>query len=162
MASELKAHLTDWKKTAAGLYDRGATLQAELSLTDTYYLQPQGFVLKITQTKAGATLVKLKAEGKGFTTLSSERIDAEKLEAKKQGLAKEFGVRAELKKRRLVFGYQHYAVLLELIEGLGEFMIVQGETVPPSIFEELGVDNPQFVTVSFDELKIRKDGQTKN
>ena len=46
---------------------------------------------------------------------------------------------------------------INLIPGVGDFLIAEGGRVNESIFEDvLGIQRPEFVTVSFDELKLRK------
>jgi hypothetical protein len=45
-------------------------------------------------------------------------------------------------------------VNINLIEGVGEFLIVEGKGLQQSmITEKLKIKSPEFVTVSFDELK---------
>jgi adenylate cyclase class IV len=152
MPSELKARLADWRATASALYDKGAVLQQELGLTDTYYNQPAGSVLKLTETGGGATLVELKASGGGFEAIRKQDIAPTGVEGAKKRLAAKHGVKCVLDKKRLVTQYRQYTVLFELIKGLGDFLIVQGKDLRHEVFGELGLQKPKLVTKSFDEL----------
>lgn len=61
-----------------------------------------------------------------------------------------------LKKKRRFFALDTMAININLIEGVGEFLIVEGEEVSRTfITDRLKIPHPEFVTVSFDELKHR-------
>ena len=155
MTEEVKIRIRGYRKLERHLKKLGARFTEEIDVTDTYFKQPAGEVLKITEDDRGDFLVKLKSRNGKFQIVGYEPVDdAEKM---KRDMAKKFGVKCILKKKRRFFDFEGYKININLIEGMGEFLIVEGESLAPEIVaERLKIKNPEFVTVSFDELKAEK------
>jgi adenylate cyclase class IV/diadenosine tetraphosphate (Ap4A) HIT family hydrolase len=153
MAEELKIRIHDYKKVEENLKKLGAKFTEEISVVDTYFKQPSGEVLKITEDDKGNFLVNLKLKEGKFQILKYEKIDdVNKL---KKELTRKFGIKCVLKKKRRFFDFEKYMININLIENVGEFLIVEGENLTKDIItEKLGIRNPEFITVSFDELKM--------
>lgn len=153
MAEELKIRIHDYKKIEDKLKILGAEFTEEISVVDTYFKQPAGEVLKITKDDRGDFLVNLRSRKGKFEILRYERIDdVKKL---KKELTCKFGVKCVLKKKRRFWNFENFIININLIEDVGEFLIVEGEKLKPEIItEKLGIKKPEFITVSFDELKV--------
>lgn len=152
MRGELKVKINNYRKVEAGLLRLGAKFSKELHVLDTYFNQPKGRVLKITEDDTGKFLVNLKSKGGGFEIVKQEKIN--NVDELRKELSNKFGVKCILKKRRRFFGFGDYSININLIEDLGEFLIVEGENLKKEIVtEKLKIKNPKFITVSFDELK---------
>jgi len=152
MAEELKIRIKDYRKTEDKLLKLGAKFTRELSVIDTYFKQPPGVVLKITKDDRGDFLVNLKSKDGKFKIVKYEKIsNADELH---QELAAKHGIKCVLKKKRRFFKLADYTININLIEDVGEFLIVEGEKVKPEfITKRLGIKKPEHITVSFDELK---------
>lgn len=155
MAEELKIRIHDYKTVEKNLKKLGAKFTEEINVIDTYFKQPSGEVLKITEDDKGNFLVNLKLKEGKFQILKYEKIsDVDKL---KKQLTHKFGIKCVLKKKRRFFDFGKYMININLIEDVGEFLIVEGENLTKNIItEKLGIKNPEFITVSFDELKVKK------
>jgi len=154
MAEELKIRIKGYKEVEKHLEKLGARFIEEINAVDTYFKQPKGEVLKITEDERGDFLVNLKSKDGKFRVVKYEKIDdAEKLKGE---LTHEFGVKCILRKRRRFFDFGGYRININLIEDVGEFLIVEGEGLSPeAIAKKLKIRNPEIVTVSFDEMKKR-------
>ena len=148
MPKERKIRIRNAAAAEAALLRRGARFTHELRVTDTYLKQPEGAVLKISENENGAFLVRLRKEGGTFIIESEKPIS----DAEKRALLKKRTVRSILKKRRRFFAFETYTININLIEGVGDFLVVEGESVPLSVFADLGIKKPEFVTVPFDRL----------
>jgi predicted adenylyl cyclase CyaB len=152
MTEELKIRIQDYRKTEEHLRSLGAKFLEERNVEDIYFRQPKGKVLKITEDNKGVFLVELKAKNNKFEIERYEPVPDKKATTKE--LEKKFGVKCVLKKKRRFFSLPPYMVNINLIEGVGEFLIVEGKGLQQSmITEKLKIKSPEFVTVSFDELK---------
>jgi adenylate cyclase class IV len=152
MAEELKIRIHDYKKVEENLIRLGANFSEEIDVIDTYFNQPRGIVLKITEDDRGDFLVNLKLKNGKFGILKYERI--KDVENVKKELTNKFGVKCILKKKRRFFDFDNYTININIIEDVGEFLILEGENLSSRIItEKLKIKNPEFVTVSFDELK---------
>ncbi len=98
MTEELKIRITDYKKVEHDLIKIGARFKEEIYVVDTYFNQPRGEVLKITEDDKGDFLVNLKAKDGNFNIVKYEKIDNSK-EIKKE-LTKKYGIKCVLKKKR--------------------------------------------------------------
>jgi len=152
MAEELKIRIWDYQKVEEKLIKLGAKFSEEIDVVDTYFKQPAGEVLKITEDNRGNFFVKLKSKNGKFEIVKYEPIDD--VDNIKDELTKKFGVKCILKKKRRFFDFENYKININLIEDVGEFLIVEGENLAPEIItKKLKIKNPEFVSVSFDELK---------
>ncbi len=155
MKKELKIRIHDYKRVEKNLLKRGARFSRKVEVRDTYFNQEPGKVLKITESSEGDFLFALESENGGFRITRKEAVkDVEKT---KTALAKEFGLKCVLEKRMRFFEFGDYAININLIDDVGEFLILEGENPTKEFIEEkLGIKNPEYITVSFDELKLRQ------
>jgi len=152
MPEELKIRIHDYRKVESHLKKIGAKFFEELNVTDTYFKQPKGKVLKITEDEKGVFLVNLEAKDNKFDIVKYERID--NMKKTKKELSDKFGVKCVLKKKRRFFDFENYSININLIEDVGEFLIVEGQNLSKDLItKKLGIKNPKFINVSFDELK---------
>ena len=152
MVEELKIRIRDYKKVEGNLIKLGAKFSEEIDVVDTYFKQPVGEVLKIAEDNRGNFLVNLKSRDGKFKIVKYEPID--NVTKIKDDLTKKFGIKCVLKKKRRFFDFENYKININLIEDVGEFLIVEGENLAPEIItEKFKINNPEFVTVSFDELR---------
>ncbi len=152
MIEELKIRIQDYKSVEQHLKNIGGKFLEELSVIDTYFNQPKGSVLKITEDDKGAFLVNLKSKDGKFDILKYENI--ENLDTVKKDLTNKHGLKCILRKKRRFWSLDGISININLIEGLGEFLIVEGENLKEDIItNKLKIKNPEFVRVSFDQLK---------
>jgi len=154
MVEELKIRIHNYKKIEKMLKTLGWKFTEEINVVDTYFNPPKSEVLKITEDDKGNFLVNLKSiEGK-FQIVKYEKIDdVKKL---KKELTDKNGIKCILKKKRRFWYLGNLMININLIEDVGEFLIVEGENLTPEIItEKLQIKNPEFITVSFDELKLQ-------
>ena len=155
MAQELKVRITNYIKIEEKLIILGCRFLEELNVTDTYFSQPEGKVLKLTEDETGSFLVELQAKDGKFSILKNEKL--ENAEKTKNEMGKKFGIKCVLKKKRRFFEGEKFGLgnfNTNLIEGLGEFLILEGEQPDARIVTEiLGIREPEYITMSFDRLK---------
>jgi len=150
MSSELKARINDWKQIENKLIKIGAKFLEEKDVVDTYFSQPEGKVLKLTDSNDGCTLIELHAKDGKFELAKQEKVQPNK----KTELAKQFGIKCELKKKIRFFSFESMKISINLIEDVGDFLIVESENPKKEFFtEKLGIKSPEWITVSFDKLK---------
>ena len=152
MREELKIRIRGYKDIEKNLVRLGAKFIKEINATDTYFTQPAGEVLKITEDERGDFLVNLKSKRGKFEIVGYKPInDVKKV---KNELSERFGIKCILKKKRRFFDYKNYIININLIKDIGEFLVLEGENLTPSVIsDELEIKNAEFITVSFDELK---------
>ena len=152
MAEELKIRIHDYRKVEERLVQLGAKFSREANVKDTYFNQEGHDVLKITESDEGDFLVELKSKDGKFEIVKHESIDnADEL---KEELSSKFGVKCVLKKKRRFFGFGDYIININLIEDVGEFLVVEGKKPTKYIItEKMGIKDPEFITVPFSELK---------
>jgi len=152
MPEELKIRIHNYKEVEAKLTSLGARFIKELTVKDTYFSQPTGEVLKITEDDEDNFLVNLKSENGKFRIIRYDSISEP--ETTKQELTQKLGIKCVLKKKRRFFDFEGLAININLIESVGEFLIVEGEHLTTQVItDKLKIENPEFVTLSFDELK---------
>jgi len=151
MKEEIKIRLTDYKETENTLIRLGAKFSKEAKVTDTYFKQPVGQVKKVTEGDDGNFLVELTSENGKWQIQRYEKIaDVEK---QKQQLTDKLGIKRVLKKRRRFFHLGDWMININLIDGIGDFLIAEGENLPPKLVaKKLRIESPEFVTESFDNL----------
>lgn len=151
MVEELKIRICGYEQFEEKLIRLGAKFSKCLDVVDTYFHQLPGEVLKITEDDSGDYLVNLKSRNGKFEIAKYEPI--QDVEAVKKGLADKFGVKCILRKKRRFFDFENYMININLIEGIGEFLIIEGENLnPKALTMILGLNNPEIVTISFDNL----------
>jgi adenylate cyclase class IV len=157
MVEELKIQIYDYKKIEANLKRLGWKFSEEINVTDTYFNSPKSEVLKITEDDKGNFLVNLKSKNGKFQIVKYEKTD--NVQEMKKELSNRFGVKCILKKIRRFWHKEkeNYTININLIEDVGEFLIVEGEGLTRDIItEKLQIKNPKFITISFDELKLHQ------
>ncbi len=151
MLKELKVKIKNLPALENKLKEIGAKFDSELNATDTYFKQDTGLVLKTVEDERGNFLSILEAE-KG-TFVIKERTKLEDINSKKEELSKKFGIHRILKKVRKIYNYKEFKIDLNLIEDVGDFLILVGENPISNIIEnDLGLTNPEYVRVPFSEL----------
>lgn len=152
MAQELKIRISNHKEVAKKLEELGATFVGEENFTDTYFTQPKGVVLKISTTSNRSSVLNLNSVDGKFEIISNEKI--ENIENAKKELSKKYGIKATLKGKRRFYMLNDLKITIYLIENLGEFLILTGANPAEEfITKNLGIKNPNYVKVSFDELR---------
>jgi adenylate cyclase class IV len=151
MADELKIRVHDWRQVEAELLRRGATFREERHIVDTYFRQATPTeVLKIQQDQRGHWLVELKPHDGKFAIVKFDPIsDPARLHAE---LTERFGVKSVLRKICRFYDWGAYVIDFNLIEDVGDFLVLTGEEPRPELLAELGIDNPEYIRVPFDEL----------
>jgi adenylate cyclase class IV len=151
MTDELKIRVHDYKRVETELLRRGAVFREERQIVDTYFNQPVPHeVLKIQRDQHNNWLVYLKPRDGKFEVVKFEKLaDADGLHAE---LEAKFGIMSVLTKRCLFYDWGAYFLDFNLIEDFGEFLVITGEAPTVEMLAELGVDNPERVTVPFNEL----------
>lgn len=155
MAEELKIFIDDAQKAEEQIVSKGAKFVEEVFVVDIYFNQPEGQVLKLTENNRGNFLTMLKAQNGGFQILKQEKIDnTSKI---KHQLTQQFGIKCILKKKRRFFSFPGCDnININIFEDIGSFLIVEGEKVTKDFIEQtLGFRHPQYLTISFAELKIQ-------
>ena len=151
MTDELKVRVHDYKRIETELLRRGAVFREERQIVDTYFNQPVPHeVLKIQRDQHNNWLVYLKPRDGKFEVVKFEKLaDADGLQLE---LEAKFGIMSVLTKRCLFYDWGTYFLDFNLIEDFGEFLVITGEAPTVEMLAEVGVDNPERVTVPFNEL----------
>lgn len=150
MKSEIKVRIEDLKLAEDQIVSRGAKFSKVATTRFTYFNQPIGKVLKISETKKGAFKVVIENDGDNFNFISSEKIDD--LDKTLDELRKQFGLKKKLTIERRIFKYKNFSVSVNEIRGVGKFLIVTGDKPSTEVVEELGFKNPEIIKESFDNL----------
>lgn len=148
MNEELKTRIKDAESAKEKLKELGGKFDRELHVKDTYFKTPSDEVLKITEDDSGSYLVELhKREGK-FQIVRYEEI--ENAGEIKGNLREKYGIKCVLNKKRVFYEFDDFKVNLNLIEGVGDFLVVECENPTEEIIEEtLGFENPEYITVPY-------------
>jgi len=152
MSQELKVRITDPQAFEEKLNSLGATGLDETNFTDTYFNQPKGEVFKVTDTGDGFYLIQFKRtpEGRFEYTKNNKIENANEVIAEMTG---EYGVKCVLTGKRKVFSLGNVKITISTINERGNFLIVTGENPTEDfIVNKLGIQNPEYITVSFDEV----------
>lgn len=155
MSQELKVCIHHVQILEKKLQRIGATLTDETYFIDTYFCQEPGRVLKIVEKKSGFFLNIFQAIDGKFKVIKDESItNPHQL---KSQFSSQFGIRRILKGKRKFFQFQGYTIILNLIENVGDFLIITGENPSKDFVEKkLDIKNPEYITVSFDEIPDKK------
>ncbi len=155
MKKELKVWLDDVGAMQMKLLAIGAKLVDTRDVADTYFVQPPGMVLKLTDSKKGAVLFVLRAKDGRFAIEKSDAVaDPAELKAL---LAKKHGIKCELSRTIWAYSFRDYGISIHRIRDLGDFLIIESEN-PSKQFVTgfLGLGRARYVVDSFDSLKISK------
>lgn len=151
MKQELKIRIQDHKQIEQRLQKLGATFLGETTFTDTYLNAPKGEVLKIVQTDKDSSLVRFAEKSGKFDVVGKEKI--EDVEKTLEQMTKTHGINRILKGKRQEYAYKNFEITFNLIDGVGEFLIVTGEDGQDTFIKDvLNIQNPKYITVPFNEL----------
>ena len=151
MERELKIRIDDVESVERRLIRIGAEFDSELRAKDTYFKQPAGKILKIVEDDRGSFLTRLVSSAGGFEIV--ERRTLVEAETTKSALEQQYGIHRTLVKRRRIYKYRGDQVELNLIENVGDFLILVSADPQESLIEdELGIIKPEYIRVPFSEL----------
>lgn len=151
MKQELKIRIRNYKELEKQLQKLGAKPVFETYFVDTYFNAHEGEVLKIVESVKGARLVKFSANQGKFDIVSREKI--ENPEEKILQLKAEYGIDKILEGFRKGYLYKDFEITFNIIDNVGEFLIVVAENGQNEFIKnELGIENPEYITASFNKL----------
>jgi adenylate cyclase class IV len=148
MAKELKIRISDPAAVEAQLAVLGAQFQGENSEAHIYLHAPEGSVIKLVESPDMHELIEFKAQGSGFVRTRQEMVSS----AAKRDLENQYGVDGTLLTRSRDFTLGDVKFSLYHIDNVGEFLIQTAETPDPAYFDQLGLANPEYITVPFQQL----------
>ena len=151
MIQEIKARIHNVQEVEQKLLQNGAKVTDQTYFIDTYFHQPKGKVLKIVEKNKGTFLNIFQGVDGKFEVVKDEQIDnTEKL---KTNLTAQYGIKRTMKGSRKFFQFKNYQIILNLIDNVGNFIIVTGENPTKEFVEnELDIEKPEYITVSFEEV----------
>ncbi len=156
MTQELKIRINNLALVENKLKELGAIFVKEEQFVDTYFNQPPGSVLKIVTAEHFSNLVKLESQDGKFRVISKTFI--ENVESEKTQLSSEFGIKSVLQGKRIYFELEDLKITISLIDEIGQFLILTGANPSEDfVTEKLGIKNPEYIRVSFDELMTKKE-----
>lgn len=151
MQQELKIRIHHHSKIEARLKELGAVFVKEANFVDTYFNAPKGKVMKIVENKDGATVVRFAENNGKFDVVGREKIDD--LQKTLERLTKEYGINKILKGTRKEYLYNEFKLTFNLIDDMGDFLIVTSDGSQESFIKDiLNIQNPEYITVPFNEL----------
>src|SRR6266480_1269906 len=154
MTKELKIRIADYLKTEKKLKSLGATFIEAQTFTDIYFKQTPGKILKLAKVNNNYYQSVLRAVNGKFEFIKKQPLKESEVEKIKNELTKKYGIKRILKGRRRNFLLGEFMITLNLIEDIGNFLILIGENPNEKfIIEKLGIKNPEYIRVSFDELQ---------
>lgn len=155
MAQELKLKIDNYEHIEINLQKKGAKLTSETFFVDTYFNQPKGRVYKIVEKNQGAFINVFQAVNGKFEVVTEAAI--RNPEETKEELNSKYGIKRIIKGTRKFYSLKNLTIIFNLINNVGEFLIVVGEDPTKDFIEkELEIQNPEYITTSFDELPEQK------
>jgi len=153
MAEEVKIKISDYRDFERKLIKNGAVFLDEIKVKDTYFHQPAGRVLKITEDDKGDFLVELKEKNGKFNILKYNRL--KNSDNTKKRLERKYGVKCILRKKRRFWEYKGLFLNINIFPDIGSYIIAEGKNIQKNkVASILGIKNPQYITISFDNIKI--------
>jgi adenylate cyclase class IV len=150
MNLELKARIDDPERTEADLTRLGAEFIGAATHRYIYFNQPPGEVLKLTEADDAVYRTVIRARGNQFEIVSHEPTDDPA--ALRIQLTRKYGIKRRLTNHRRFFTLPDNEVSINLIDGVGDFLIIEGAGAPVKLLGELGLGEAVVVTDSFDNL----------
>lgn len=151
MTEEIKIRIDNYKDVEKKLKELGAVFDKKIDVKDTYFDKSEEEVLKVTEDDTGDYLVNLKSKNGKFEIEMYKEI--KKPELMKKKLKKKFGVKCVLKKKRIFYDWREYKVNFNLIDNVGDFIVIEGENLDrEETAEQLQIENPEYITVPFSDL----------
>lgn len=146
---ERKIKVDNLEDTEKKIQEIGARFIQTTESVDTYYKQPKGHVLKIVEDDLGNFLVQMHEKEGKFLITRHEKV--EKAKELKNALKDTYGRQNIIDKQHRLYEWNNYKLKINSIENVGDFLIVQGETVPETIFQEINIEG-EPITIPFSEL----------
>ncbi len=151
MKKELKIRIADYKEVEKLLEQAGAKFIKQDTSTYTYFTQPAGKVLKITQNNEGSFKTVIERSGDQFNIIENSALDDPK--ELLEEYSKEHGIKKAMSNIRRFFEYKDLIITTNQFKDIGQFLILEGDNPKLSfITEVLGIKNAQVITKSFDDL----------
>lgn len=150
MKRELKLRVTSIAGIEKQIIALGGKLVKEDAQEYLYFNQPEGRVLKLTRKREGVFKTVLKAQDGKFDIISSDPVDDEQKVANE--LTAAYGVKRKLINHRKVYVNDNEEQSLNDIEGVGQFLIIKSDNPSLDSAIKLGIDSPEIITTSFDNL----------
>ena len=151
MNQELKFHIQNYKETEKKLKRLGGIFLHELHVSDIYFKQPEGKVLKITIDDTGFYLVQLTAILDKFHIDKYQKL--KNVENVLNELSHTYKVNCVIYKLRRFWQLQKYNININVIPDVGDFIIFEGVDLKINEIRELPLNLGKHITVSFDQLK---------
>lgn len=150
MKRELKFRVQSLASVEKQIIALGGKLIKEDTQEYVYFNQPEGHVLKLTRKREGVFKTILKARNGKFDIVSSNPVnDAQRVTDE---LTQRYGVKRKLVNHRKVYVKDQEEQSLNNIEGVGQFLIIKSDNPSIESAINLGIDNPEIITTSFDNL----------
>lgn len=150
MKEELKIRLEEPEKVERKLEEEGEQ-ERKIDAKDTYFDTPGQNVLKIREDDEGSWLVRFRSIENGFQKTTEQKIE-DKGELKNL-LKQKHGVKSVLKKPMSFYSWKRLTAIINRIENIGDFLIIEGESPQKKFVEEnLGLEDPEYITVAFSDL----------
>jgi adenylate cyclase class IV len=149
---ELKIRIQSKERIEQRIQELGGEFEKKEKTRETYFQDQGDNALKIVEADGDSFLRKYESREEGFEGTRDEKI--ERPEQKKEELAQRFGVKTRQKKVQRFYSLKGKRAIIISIEGLGDFLVVQGEKVEKSfIEEETGIEDPEYIEVPFSDLE---------
>lgn len=141
MLQALKVRIHDHEKLERVLLEHGGTFIKENQFIDTCF----------NVTKGNATLLRFAEKNGKFDVVSRDSIAD--LEDTRKELTEKYGVNKILKGARKEFTYKDFAITFNIIDDVGEFLIITSDGSQEVLLKEIfQIHNPEYITVPFNEL----------
>lgn len=155
---ELKIQILDYRKIEEKLKNLGGELYETKKIVDTYFkTKDANSVLKIAEYDSETFFLEEleKNQSGGFEIINEKKIEGlDKANEIKAELKIKFGVKCILKAERHYFRFSQFRVIINLIDNVGEFLILTGENISEEmITKTLKIENPKFIRVPFSDLR---------
>jgi len=151
MTEEIKLRIPENIDIEEKLDGLGGEFDHSIEAVDTYFDISGKSVLKIREDSEGDWLVRFEPSGDGFE--KTEEVEIEDVEELKQELEKKHGVKAVLDKEMDFCSWNDFTVIVNRIEDVGDFLILEGENpTKETVEEEFGLEDPEYITVPFSDL----------
>ena len=156
MPQELKVRITNYLSVEEKIKQLKADFIEELFFTDIYSNQPEGEVLKVSETNDNYYLIALKRVDGKFKEVTNKKLTKEEFAQTKEDLKLKYGIKRILQGKRRIFRLDDLRITFNLIDNVGEFLILTGENPTEQfVTEVLGIKNPEYICVSFDDLPAK-------
>jgi len=155
--NEIKIQIQDYKIIEERLKSLGGEFYSVKKIVDTYFQTDNpNDVLKIASYDGKNFFLEELEKNKegGFKVVLEQRIDSSiEVDKIRKRLELENGIKSILKSERHYFKFPEFQVIINLIDGVGEFLILTGENISVDIIENvLKIEDPKFIEVPFCEL----------